>query len=297
MVVQRKRSMLAVSGALSGGLMVSAMACQLVGGIDSIDLVDDAGASIDGGNSPDGSVSVDGATVDAAFDASSDADAPVSDAAVDAGPWCKQQVPTPTFCDDFDEDPLGARWQISAQDRGTLTLDPLAVSAPNALRVLQTSASDCTKYERLAQSFPGTFHKVSAAFMVRTGPVPGDGGLDSLMSIAMIGVEAADGGGACATYMDLGATLGRLNFQHGLQDDIRPFTTYPRPGQWAAIEWEMTAADGGTRASVRIDGQTAMDNILVTDCTVESDVFFTIGFTCGFAGEEARFDNVRLTLE
>ncbi len=58
-------------------------------------------------------------------------DGGASDTAADAPARCDA-----TFCDDFDEAPLGAKWlEFSGVDSGYLSLGTLAASPPNALRI------------------------------------------------------------------------------------------------------------------------------------------------------------------
>jgi hypothetical protein len=93
----------------------------------------DGGAALDASAGPDAAPAAD---APAAVDAPSAGDAGVDAPRVDAGTWCAQQSPAPTFCADFDESPLvGTGWTIVNQMNGTLALDTTDfVSKPASAR-------------------------------------------------------------------------------------------------------------------------------------------------------------------
>lgn len=81
------------------------------------------------GDGADASTLVDGSSGDANVDGS-------ADGAVDVGPDVpRAPCPDSSFCDDFDQGALGARWSAIQQLDGVLTLEEGGLSAPNRLRM------------------------------------------------------------------------------------------------------------------------------------------------------------------
>jgi hypothetical protein len=71
---------------------------------------------------------------DGATDAAKPGDAAMDAADGEAGTWCSQQSPTPTFCADFDTPPLAAGWTGTNLTNGTVTLDTTHfVTGPSSL--------------------------------------------------------------------------------------------------------------------------------------------------------------------
>jgi hypothetical protein len=118
------------------GLLVFALgsaACSLLVPLSSDELSRGGDAGV--------AVTIDGAPTDA-----SDAGKPPGDGAPRS---CDA-----TFCDDFDNGPLGATWTATDTAKGgELTLVPQAFSPPNALRMFIPDTSG-TRTARLAKAFP-----------------------------------------------------------------------------------------------------------------------------------------------
>lgn len=142
-------------GALAAVAVVApAVACSLVldagslsagGGAGAADDDADPGAGRDGAGGGDDTATGgdDGGPADAGGDGS------LPKAGCDA-----------TFCDDFDDGPLGVRWtSVNTTNGGALTLDDAAVSAPFALRMdLPDRDSGVTRRAQLAKTFGAAAH-------------------------------------------------------------------------------------------------------------------------------------------
>jgi hypothetical protein len=98
----------------------------------------DSGASVDAttdtGVVLDATAEADATHYGPADSSSPDAKDAATDASSDAGTWCSQQSPTPTFCSDFDTPPLGTGWTGTNATNGTVTLDTTQfVTGPSSL--------------------------------------------------------------------------------------------------------------------------------------------------------------------
>lgn len=84
-------------------------------------------------------------------DSAAPTDAADANASADAGPCAD---PTKSFCDDFDEMPLAAKWTTVTQERGTLALQASDRSPPYALSATATAAAKAGDVA-LVQKLPG----------------------------------------------------------------------------------------------------------------------------------------------
>jgi hypothetical protein len=103
----------------AGASLFLVAACTSIVGLDRFGYAPDAGG--------DGATSV-------TLDASEGGRSPTLDAGdgglADAGPWCQRNAPDATFCDDFDETPLGYGWKAAGKGGGDGGLDPDVFVSP-----------------------------------------------------------------------------------------------------------------------------------------------------------------------
>jgi hypothetical protein len=219
------------------------------------------------------------------------------DAAAPDGPWCAQQVPAPTFCDDFDENPVEFDWEGAPADQGEIVLDPISVSSPRSARIVQATAGDAGNcaYERLVRTFKGPVTQIDLAFMIRTGNAEGDGGFERGI-VAYVHHTASDGGQNCGELLTVYPASADVGLQNSTLMDSHPLTRYPILGKWTWVEWKIVAEGGGTQVSIKLDGVTVLDGAVAPQCGMGGDVFVALGFHCYDRVGEVRFDNVRLTL-
>jgi hypothetical protein len=109
----------------------------------------------------------------------------VSDAGVDADATSGCDA---TFCDDFDDGPLGARWVKQEADGGELALSPGHVSPPHALRATLRAADAGARRTALLSARLGNARRIDCSFMFLGESLPPSGaGRD--MDVIRIAVE------------------------------------------------------------------------------------------------------------
>jgi hypothetical protein len=107
-------------------------------------------------------------------------DAAAPDASTDAPPaeggsWCAHQ--DATFCDDFDEQPLGKLWTSVATSGGALALDSdAAISLPNSLLAAIPGGGDGAP--KLSKVFTGTASRLHCDFELRVDTASPIGEID-----------------------------------------------------------------------------------------------------------------------
>ncbi len=87
-----------------------------------------------------------------------------------------------TFCEDFDDGPLGSKWaEQRTAGGGELSLAPSSLSPPNALRIRLTERSDTTKRSaHLARDFPFPTRARCSIDMAAGYGAPSDGDIEIL---------------------------------------------------------------------------------------------------------------------
>ncbi len=234
--------------------------------------------------------------------AESAAPPPPADAApdADAGPWCARQTGL-LFCDDFDDGPLGAKWDRSYVAVGTLALDPNANSPPNALLATLPAASSGVPQMALYKAFGG--------LQPRRVTI----GVD-------VFVEAFDDAGAPADVAHVSIFSGALfytltvndgangpllaedtNTDGGIPQNVHRIGTKLPHGRWTrvSIDGVIRPDAGPPLVTVAFDGaQVLTDNI--TPTVSEGGVIAVAGMWTAdvpTGGWTVRFDNYALSAE
>lgn len=153
------------------------------------------------GDGADASTLVDGSSGDANVDGS-------ADGAVDVGPDVpRAPCPDSSFCDDFDEGPLGGRWTAIQQLDGVLSLEDGGLSAPNRLRMdllVPSGASRRAGMQKLIP-VPSGLTRVVCTLSVRIDVRPTASGDD----YQIVEVTLRDGA-RTSTYVKIGPTQTQL---------------------------------------------------------------------------------------
>ncbi|MBX3210029.1 MAG: hypothetical protein KF764_33675 [Labilithrix sp.] len=156
---------------------------------------------------------VDASSPDAPLDESR-AETDAGDAGEDAAPSCA----TATFCDDFDDGPLGAKWTTVDAVFGELTLVDGGVSPPNALRIdLYARDAGIARRAHLARDF--TFPRQLHCSMHVSVPV-----LASDTDVELLTFTANSGSLSAYTFF-LKATRAELTAHEQLKETSSSSTT------------------------------------------------------------------------
>ncbi|MDF2696770.1 MAG: hypothetical protein K0S65_5153 [Labilithrix sp.] len=235
-----------------------------------------------------------GTTSDAGIDPPrTDADAG-SESGAQVG--CTGLIPTPQFCEDFDDEPLSGGWDLLQRQGGTLEFDPLAYSPPQSGRVNLVSAPECS-YVRFERSFSG-IGKKRVEVRIRMRPrSPWNGQFSPLVlhlsECALLLYVGGDGDAIRETA---------VNIQSGdpLGNDVRQLVGVPHLDEWTDV-W-MTAVPGGTGAELTFtfrhpDGTVSETTIGAPQCKLDGDLFIGAGYHCNSGSSETRYDDVRVYWE
>lgn len=112
-----------------------------------------------------------GSSLDAAAESFVAPEAAAPDSAVtpEAGADAKVVCPDTSFCDDFDDGPLGAKWTSKDELDGKLTLETGGLSAPNRLLMSLTPLTGFVRRAGLTKTFAVTANpkRITCSVMVR----------------------------------------------------------------------------------------------------------------------------------
>lgn len=154
-----------------------------------------------------------------------------------------------TFCESFDEGPLGSKWteQVTLED-ADLALVPSTLGPPNALRVrLLARDGTAMRAAYLAKSFPFPKH-ARCEFDVFAGP-----GL-STGDIEVFGLRAKSEGKYYSLHVKLGND--ELELRESLSDTATPsaeIAAGPWTGAWMHVALDVAL---GVKATMRARGET-----------------------------------------
>jgi hypothetical protein len=243
-------------------------------------------------------ISLDGLSGGTANDASTDSTTPAdtgidvslamgADAAADVdGSFCAHQSPTPTFCTDFDELPVGYDWTSVSSSKGEVALDDAAASSPpNSARMARTGGG-CAGGVGLAKLFKGPLSSVHVQFKVR--PTSIDGGIGTYLG----GLKM---NGCVIIFDEHSATEFGLAVQ-GTSNDYIHATRYPLLDLWTPIDVDITSppAGGTPQLVLKVAGATAASGPLPM-CSLGGDVTLDLGPSCSGDATELHFDDVAVT--
>jgi hypothetical protein len=258
--------------------------------------------------------SFDGATtggpddgLDAAPDApTADGAADATDAAVtadaDTRRWCERQTKL-LFCDDFDDGPLGATWDVELVTGGTLRFDALnSTSTPRALGATIAPEPSLTVVPQAAfqKTFPLHPRKMRYAVDVRIN-TRDDAGAPA--QVVYFGIDGP------SIYYKLGFLVRKddtafdedTNADGGVPTPVRPIASQLALGRWTRITIDVVLMPdaGSPSATVNIDGTDVLSTPIVPPIRDG-----TLGITAGVwfvnpptSGWDISFDNVALSAE
>lgn len=264
--------MRAVSRALALALPAGLVACSLLYGVDGLS----GGASPEGDGAPGDGFGPDGIMQEAGnLDSTTlpDADAAAS---LDGSSACA----TPhTFCDDFDDGGLGARWDLQRNTQGSLALDTTtSVSPARSLRVVAdpSDASGADYDIVLRKTFSGAFSGIHCEVDVLTDsatpPQTGSG----------FGINVSGSGTDYLVVWDLDEA--RLLEEQGPAVTSHPIAL-PKSGQWTRIAVELAAdTDAGPgQLTLSYDGKQVASFPSLGQPSNASAVSFDLGLALGYS--------------
>jgi hypothetical protein len=230
--------------------------CALVVGIrDTTDEAAEAGSGIDAARDA-------GANPDAIADAPFDGDSASSQS------FC--QSSTHTFCDDFDEQPLGAIWgNTSPEYPGALFLDDAAAfSAPRSLSVTSVPDAGDPPESVITKKLPGTWKAAFLDLDVRVDQLPSSTGITTAFTEICFPVPGGPNWHLQIHQYKDQTELEELHYGYpdgGYAYRYLPLANAFTPGKWSHVHLEVTAVTGTKPPHARfvVDGATLYDKDLV----------------------------------
>lgn len=225
---------------LAAVIAIACAACSLVVSLDDL-------AAHDGGSD---------AAPDVANDVIVTPDA--GDAGASDAPFCK--LADHSFCDDFDELPLGTLWSSKHVTLATLALDDAAVSPPNSLLASVPSSQTGNAY--LQKDFTGAASHITCQLDAR---------MDALQSVPIVSFEIAlestdpNRNGYNITLLHTSAKT-VYNEWTGFVDGGQASTSTDLPGlPVGATKWTHVVVDmnfGAGSISITFDGASVLSTTL-----------------------------------
>jgi hypothetical protein len=235
-------------------------------------------------------------------DATEDARAPDATADVDAGPraFCASRSPAPTFCSDFDGDPLPAGWtEIFDYGQGSVLVDALAATSPPRSLASRFVAGPNEGAAALRKELAGVTSVFELEFDFR---IDSDDGTRAIL--AQVDLRDAVSGRRDEVFLRYRRSTG-MDLQENAQR-ANGTTAYastsllpvPPPG-FAHVK--MTIASTGTASSMTlaVEGATvASTTTLAHQYTSASTLALGIVYLGSATAEwQARFDNVTVNVQ
>ncbi len=231
------------------------------------------------------------------------ADGAIVDSGQDSHFACKSLNPKPTFCDDFDENPLGFDWIRQEDWGGTLSLDDAgAASAPFALLSTLPAVTSGYPVAGLARAENTLAGRVRVAFDIKIGGVTPNQGLQPLR---MVFKQQADARAGLSAEMNLYATPTQVSIDELLtySDGGEVFRGHALSrflivDRWTHIDFD---ADFDTlRLKVWFDGVSVLDEAILDGYSHMMPTLFVGSRTGGdppYPAHNVRIDNVVLDLK
>jgi hypothetical protein len=273
-------------------LLGAAVGCSL-----TTDLSRLAGGAADGGAEPSDAESLpDGAgeansagNTDGAADGTRDADA-----------FCTSLLPSPTFCDDFDENPIGFDWAAPNLVSGAARVfdSTTFTSSPHSLyfTLPQLDGGQVQSIANQRKDFMGTLSGIMVAFAVR---------VDAMASGTAAGLAAIHGVDTQGGLLELrfiqtssgGADLSEArNPGTGFTYRSYGLNRYPLSGQWTRVSFDLGFGPGNVAtASATIDGVEALAPTPLQASMAPQPLSVVLGFgyvSPSLGGWKAHYDDV-----
>jgi hypothetical protein len=264
--------MRAVSRALALGLPAGLVGCSLLYGVDG--LSDGSHPEADGAPGDgfgEDAVNQDARSLDSATLPDADAVALLDGSSACATPH--------TFCDDFDDGGLGARWDLQRNVQGSLGLDTTVFVSPSrSLRVVAdpSDASGPAYDVVLRKNFSGAFSGIHCEFDVMTDsatpPQTGSG----------FGINVS--GSGTNYFMVWNVDQARLYEEHDPANTFHPITL-PKAGQWTRIAVDLAVGTdaGPGQLTLWYDGKQVASFPSLGQPSDISGVSFDLGLALGYA--------------
>ena len=175
-------------------------------------------------------------------------DAPGTDVDADAGGTIASSHCDATFCDDFDEGPLGARWTRKEVFGADLALVPSTASAPNALRLsLPAQAGTTERVGLLAKDVSFPTH-VRCSFKLFTATTIASG-----RDVEVLSYRARLGDTFYGVYLKVGDN--EIYLREEITGDSTTYSEVPASlGQSTWLDVELDA-QLGKAATLKVDGE------------------------------------------
>jgi hypothetical protein len=237
----------------------------------------------------------------------------------DAAPFCASQSPAPTFCDDFDENPLDAAaftapWDQVTQTGGSVVRSGGIVTSP-PLAMLSTATSPVTQSIDLAayKVFPALtkLSDLNLAFDVYVASADKTNKSDAVLAaIELVGAfgerwalelevsyEAVDGGGA----LDVLFSENRDPVDGGGSGYSSHAVAQKLPlGAWTRVTMDATASPTGATTIALHFGATEVAKYAITVDLLDGQPEILVGLTYASESSEgwaARYDDVTFDVE
>lgn len=181
----------------------------------------------------------------------------------DAGSFCQNQVPTPTLCDSFDDDAVGAPWTLEKRGTGLIGLDDaFTVTPPHALFARCPSCVADRDWAYGSATIPGMpIRGIALGFDLRieareAGQIAGVASVQTLgdKGKAMLRLLLIENGGAVAEESFFPGN-GPDGQYHAL-----PLAKAPATGQWMRVEMRVDLG-APARATVKLDGEAVLEGV------------------------------------
>jgi hypothetical protein len=160
-----------------------------------------------------------------------------------------------TFCESFDDGPLGDKWgQLQAVNGGELALVPSTIGPPNALRVRLTrlDGGSGTRRAFLAKTFPMP-KRARCSLDVFAGP-----GMAASGDFMLFGLQTKSGNNAHSLELKLKDDAIVLVDKLDGSDIIKTIPASPWTGSWMHVELDVEI---GVRASLAALGQQTLFDV------------------------------------
>ena len=229
---------------------------------------------------------------------------PLGDGGIDASSWCSAQAPDATFCDDFGGPSLREGWSsVEASGAGGAgTLDKnVFLSAPSAFTARAQSSDKGYAQRCLKKTFVGGPAGVVVGIDARIDVLEAD---NAASNMTIVNVSFAGTGQEHPYALDVNLQADGLHLLEELSSGTvtdHPLRYTPTKETWMRIELDFhrAAPAAAPTASVKINGQSPVDPIVVSDAKASGSPTVRVGIPYVLGSSAQRFahvDNVAVYL-